>query len=313
MSILVSGANGQIGSELVGVLTRKYGAGSVIASDLQDRAQKNGSAVYEQIDVTDEERLREVVDAREVDTIYHLASLLSVTGEKEPDLAWDVNMNGLKHVLDLARDRQIQVFWPSSIAVFGSDTPKRGTPQKTILDPSTMYGVTKVSGELLCRYYHERFGVDVRSLRYPGLISYKTPPGGGTTDFAVEIFYAAADGQTYDCFVSPETRLPMMYMPDAIRAAIELMDADSEKISVRTSYNISAVSFSAEEIAREISKHYSDFDVAYKPDGRQKIADSWPQEVDDSKARQDWGWSHEYDLAAIVEDMLEHLPRKVSH
>lgn len=312
MPILVTGANGQIGSELVGALARRYGAENVIASDLQDDAVANGKVVYETLDVTDADRLRDLVDGQGIDTIYHLASLLSVTGEKAPDRTWDVNLNGLKHVLDLARRRGTQVFWPSSIAVFGVDTPKNPAPQKTVLDPSTMYGITKVAGELLCRYYFERFEVDVRSLRYPGLISYKTPPGGGTTDYAVDIFRAAADGVPYTCFVRPDTRLPMMYMPDAIRAALELMEADAKDLTVRTSYNLTGVSFTVEEIAREISKHIPSFEVRYEPDGRQNIADSWPQEVDDSNARRDWGWRPEYDLPAIVDDMLAHLPHKVS-
>ncbi len=312
MPILVTGANGQIGSELVGALGRRHGAENVIASDLQPAETVNGTVVYEQIDVTDAERLRDVVAANKVDVIYHLASLLSVTGEKTPDRTWNVNLNGLKHVLDLAREHRIRVFWPSSIAVFGIDTPKHPAPQTTVLDPSTMYGVTKVSGELLCRYYHQRFGVDVRSLRYPGLISYTTPPGGGTTDYAVEIFYAASEGTPYTCFVRPDTRLPMMYMPDAIRAALELMEADAERITVRTSYNLAGVSFAVDEMAREISRHVPELEVRYEPDRRQQIADSWPQEVDDSNARSDWGWHPEYDLPAIVRDMLANLPDSVS-
>ena len=305
--ILITGANGQIGSELTAELGGLYGRENVLATDLQEHGSNNGSARYERLDATDAGALESAVRRHDIDTIYHLASLLSVTGEKRPDLAWDVNVNGLKHVLDLARERDLKIFWPSSIAVFGKETPKHNAPQVTVLDPTTMYGITKVSGEMLCRYYHERFGVDVRGLRYPGLISYKTPPGGGTTDFAVEIFHAAAEGSEYRCFVRPETRLPMMYMPDAIRAAVELMQADAGDISVRTSYNVSAVSFSAEELAEEIHRRLPDFSVRYEPDERQAIADSWPEEADDTPAREDWGWNHEYDLAAIVDDMLEHL------
>lgn len=312
MPILVTGANGQIGSELVGALVRRYGSDKVVASDLQPERAENGAAVYERIDVTDADRLREVVAAYDIDTVYHLASLLSVTGERSPDMAWEVNVEGLKHVLDLARDREMKVFWPSSIAVFGSDTPTSPAPQSTVLDPATMYGVTKVSGELLCRYYHQRYAVDVRSLRYPGLISYKTPPGGGTTDYAVEIFRSAADGLPYKCFVRAATRLPMMYMPDAIRAALELMEADAARITVRTSYNIAGTSFSVEELAQEIARHIPDFEVRYEPDGRQRIADSWPQEVDDTPARRDWGWRPEFDLPALVEDMLAHLPEQIN-
>ena len=306
--ILITGANGQIGSELVAALGKTYGAKNVIATDLQGAANSNGSVHFERLDVTDAAALKSIVARFDVDTVFHLASLLSVTGEKNPDLAWSVNVDGLKNVLDLARARELKVFWPSSIAVFGEGTPRHHAPQVAVLDPSTMYGITKVSGELLCRYYNERFGVDVRGLRYPGLISYKTPPGGGTTDFAVEIFYAAAEGSEYCCFVRPDTRLPMMYMPDAIRAAVELMEADSGRISIRTSYNISAVSFSAGEVAEEIRRRLPEFKIRYEPDGRQKIADSWPEEVDDSEARENWGWKHEYDLSAIVDDMLENMP-----
>ncbi|SRR5690554_42044 len=308
MPILITGANGQIGSDLIDVLARRYGAENVVASDLRP-ATENGRVSYESLDVTDADRLRAIVEDYRVDTIYHLASLLSVTGEKAPGQAWDVNVNGLRHVLNIARERRIRVFWPSSIAVFGVGTPKNPAPQTTILDPSTIYGITKVTGELLCRYYFERFGVDVRSVRYPGLISYKTPPGGGTTDYAVDIFRAAATGSSYTCFVRPDTRLPMMYMPDAVRAAIELMEADADAITIRTSYNLAGVGFTAEEVAREITRHIPDFEVIYDPDDRQKIADSWPQDVDDTNARRDWGWKPEYDLPAIVNDMLSHLKR----
>lgn len=307
MAILITGANGQVGTELIEALA---GTDVVVATDLTFPSSRHRAVAYEELDVTDPYALRRIADTYRVQTVYHLASLLSVTGEKEPNRAWDVNMNGLKHVLDLARERGMKIFWPSSIAVFGRATPKDRTPQITVLDPSTMYGVTKVSGEFLCRYYYDHFGVDVRSLRYPGLISYKTAPGGGTTDYAVDIFYAAASGAKFECFVGPETRLPMMYMADAIRAAVELMKASAGFLSVRTSYNVAAVSFTARELVESIRKRVPDFEVAYRPDRRQKIADSWPNDVDDHRAREDWGWRPEFTLGDIVDDMLAHLAQR---
>ncbi len=311
---LVTGANGQIGSELVTALIRRHGAERVLATDLHEglRLGYNGSVRYQKLDVTDSDALSHIISQHDIRMVFHLASLLSVTGETYPDRAWEVNMNGLKHVLDLARENGFRIFWPSSIAVFGPETPRKNTPQRTVLDPSTMYGVTKVSGELLCRYYHQKFGVDVRSLRYPGLISYKTPPGGGTTDYAVEIFYAAVEGTEYTCFVRPDTQLPMMYMPDAIRAALELMEADADRISVRTSYNIGAASFTAGQLAEALERRVTGFHVRYHPDARQEIADSWPSSVDDSKARVDWGWKPEFDATALCDDMLENLIQKKS-
>lgn len=307
--ILVTGANGQIGTELVAALVRSHGSDAVLATDLHDRATSNGTADcrYCRLDVADAARLRRIVEENEFELVFHLASLLSATGEEHPDRSWDINMNGLKHVLDLARECTYRVFWPSSIAVFGAGTPKENVPQHTVLDPSTMYGVTKVSGEMLCRYYALRFGVDVRSLRYPGLISYTTPPGGGTTDYAVEMFYAAIDESEYTCFVRPDTKLPMMYMPDAIRAVFELMEADAGRISVRTSYNINAATCTARQLERAIRRRIPGFSVDYDPDARQQIADSWPSSVDDAMAREDWGWSPEYDTARLVDDMLENL------
>jgi nucleoside-diphosphate-sugar epimerase len=239
--------------------------------------------------------------------VYHLASLLSASGEDQPDRAWDVNTNGLKNVLDAARDRSLTVFWPSSIAVFGPDTPKKNTPQETVLNPDTMYGVTKRSGELLCRYYHRRHGVDVRSLRYPGLISYGIPPSGGTTDYAVDMLRAAARNERYTCFLRPDTRLPMMYMPDALQAVHALMAADADDLSIRTSYNVSAFSFSPEDLATAIRQRVPHFDVAYEPDERQGIAASWPASIDDTAARSDWNWAPSFDLDAMVSDMLDHL------
>jgi nucleoside-diphosphate-sugar epimerase len=258
-------------------------------------------------DVRDRTALADVIARHEIDVVYHLASLLSAAGEQQPDRTWDVNMNGLKHVLDLAREYDLRVFWPSSIAVFGPSTPAENTPQQTVLDPTTIYGVTKRSGELLCRYYHRRYDLDVRSLRYPGLISYKTAPGGGTTDYAVDMFARAADGEDYTCFLERGTRLPMMYMPDAIRATLALMAADAEALTVRDSYNVGAISFSPEELAAAIRRHVSAFSCTYDPDERQQIADKWPSSVDDTAARSDWGWSPEYDLEAMTEEMLRHL------
>ena len=308
--ILVTGATGQIGSDLVEALRRRHGTDRVVELDLKRPPERNGRMAdrrFEALDVRDRDGLERVIEAHEVGAVYHLASLLSASGERQPDRTWDVNMTGLKHVLDLAREHDLQVFWPSSIAVFGPNTPKENTPQQTVLDPDTMYGVTKRSGELLCRYYHRRYGVDVRSLRYPGLISYSTAPGGGTTDYAVEMYVAAAQNEPYTCYIRPETRLPMMYMPDAITAVLDLMAADAEALSVRTSYNIAAFSFSAEELAAALQQQVPGFEVTYEPDGRQQIADSWPASIDDSAARSDWNWMPDFDLDAMTEDMLAHL------
>ncbi len=308
--ILITGSNGQIGSDLITVLAARYGIENVIGLDLEaPRAFDRRKEVknYEIMDVTNKEGLQEIIKKHEINTVYHLASILSATGEMKPDLAWQVNIVGLKNMLDLAKDYEMQVFWPSSIAAFGPNSPKVNTPQMTVLDPNTMYGVTKVSGELLCNYYFEKYDIDVRSLRYPGLISYKTPPGGGTTDYAVEIFYEAIKKKEYTCFVSADTRLPMMYMPDAIKATLDIMQVEPEKIKIRTSYNLAAISFSAKELAAEIKRHIPQFVCRYEPDFHQEIADSWPKEIDDSQAREDWGWQHEYDLAAMTEDMIEKL------
>ena len=309
-SILVTGANGQIGSELVRELRDRHGDDAVVGLDLQPPTSLNGRrrpAPHEVADVRDRGALDDVVARYGIDTVYHLASLLSATGERNPDQAWDVNLSGLKNVLDIARNREMRVFWPSSIAVFGPSTPKTDTPQQTVLDPATMYGVTKRSGEMLCQYYFRRYDVDVRSLRYPGLISHATEPGGGTTDYAVDMFYAAANDGRYTCFVRPDTRLPMMYMPDAIRATLDLMDADARAIDVRDSYNVTAMSFTAEALVEAIGRHVPSFTCTYAPDHRQAIADDWPHSIDDSAARSDWDWTPEYDLGAMTRDMLEHL------
>ena len=307
---LVTGANGQIGSELVDALRERHGPERVVGLDLNPPTARNGQSgagPFVTADVRDRNALAQVMSEHDVETIYHLASLLSATGEEHPDRAWDVNTEGLKHVLDLAREHDVQVFWPSSIAVFGPSTPKNDTPQKTVLDPTTMYGVTKRSGELLCRYYHRRFGVDVRSLRYPGLISYKTEPGGGTTDYAVDMYRRAAAGADYTCFLRSDTRLPMMYMPDALRATLALMDADGNALTVRDSYNVGALSFSPQELVDRLQEHVPSFTCRYAPDARQDIADNWPSSVNDQAARADWGWAPEYNLDTMTEDMLDHL------
>ena len=257
-------------------------------------------------DVTDAATLERIVKKYEIDTVFHLVSLLSATGEQQPNLAWDVNMQGLKIVLDLAIKYKMRVFWPSSIAAFGPTTPRDLTPQKTILEPTTMYGVTKVAGELLCQYYFLKYGVDVRSVRYPGLISWKAQPGGGTTDYAVAIFHEAIAKGTYECFVKKDTILPMMYMDDAIRGTLQLMDANPKKLTVRTSYNLAAMSFRADELAAEIQKHVP-CKVTYRPDHRQKIADSWPRSINDSQARKDWGWKPKVNLAMMTKEMLKYL------
>ncbi|HEU4859377.1 MAG TPA: NAD-dependent epimerase/dehydratase family protein [Chitinophagaceae bacterium] len=307
--MLVIGASGQIGVELTLALRKIYGNANVIASDLREQnALLEGTGPYVSLDVMNKEMLHVQVIRQGITQIYHLAAILSATGEKNPGLAWHLNMQGLLNVLDIAREEKIhKVYWPSSIAVFGPTSPKKNCPQQTIIEPTTVYGISKYAGEFWCNYFHQRFGVDVRSLRYPGLISYKSPPGGGTTDYAIEIFYEALEEKKYECFLDENTYLPMMYMPDAIRATIELMEAPADKISVRTSYNISGMSFSPKEIGAEVKKHIPDFKISYKPDYRQAIANSWPQSIDDSVARKDWGWKEEYDLSAMTSDMFANL------
>ena len=307
--ILVIGASGQIGVELTLALRKIYGNANVVASDLREQNPLlQGTGPYVSLDVMNKEMLHVQVIRQGITQVYQLAAILSATGEKNPGLAWNLNMQGLLNVLDIAREEKMhKVYWPSSIAVFGPTSPKKNCPQQTIIEPTTVYGISKYAGEFWCNYFHNRFGVDVRSLRYPGLISYKSPPGGGTTDYAIEIFYEALEEGKYECFLGEDTYLPMMYMPDAIRATIELMEAPADKISVRTSYNISGMSFSPKEIGSEIKKHIPDFKVSYKPDYRQAIANSWPQSIDDSVARADWGWKEEYDLAGMTTDMLENL------
>jgi len=311
--VLVTGATGQIGSELIFDLRKRFGKDNVVAaghSKAPTEALQN-SGPFEYLDTSDKSAIQKTVDQYGIDCIYHLAGILSAVGEKNPQLAWKVNMDSLRNVLEIAREKQIrQVFWPSSIAVFGPETPRMNVPQETVLIPRTVYGITKVAGELLCNYYHEKYGLDVRSLRYPGIISSETPPGGGTTDYAVEIFYEAIRKKRYTCFVRKDTVLPMLYMPDCISATIELMDAEASTIAVRTSYNLGGLSFSAEDLANEITKLIPDFVCSYEPDFRQKIADSWPRSVDDRKAREDWGWKPRYDLTSMTKDMIDKLSRR---
>jgi nucleoside-diphosphate-sugar epimerase len=307
--ILVIGASGQIGVELTLALRKMHGAAQVVAADLREQNPLlAGTGPYVSLDVMNKEMLHVQIIRQNITQVYLLAAILSATGEKNPSLAWNLNMQGLLNVLDIAREEKLsKVFWPSSIAVFGPSSPRVNCPQQTIIEPTTIYGISKYAGEFWCNYYWQRYGVDVRSLRYPGLISYKSAPGGGTTDYAVEIYHEALSQCSYTCFLKQDTYLPMMYMPDAIRATIELMEAPADRISVRTSYNLSAMSFSPAEIAVSIQKQIPDFRMAYQPDYRQPIADSWPQSIDDSVARRDWGWKHEYDLDAMTVDMLQNL------
>jgi nucleoside-diphosphate-sugar epimerase len=305
--ILVIGSNGQIGTELVEELRKIYGTDNVIASDIKKPGTDLGGP-FEILNVLDKTSVEELILKKNVTQVYLLAALLSATAERNVHYAWQLNMEGLILLLDMARDKKIKkLYWPSSIAVFGPSTPRKQTPQHTVMDPTTVYGISKLAGERWCEYYHLRYGVDVRSLRYPGLIGYKSAPGGGTTDYAVHIFHEALRKGSYTSFLSEDTYLPMMYMPDAIRATISLMESPSEKIGIRSSYNIAGVSFSPKELAAEIRKHLPGFRISYAPDSRQNIADSWPQSIDDSVARSHWGWTPEYDLPGMTRDMLENI------
>ena len=312
--ILVTGALGQIGSELVAELRTHYGAENVVASDIRvPRAEflRTGGP-FEYVDCTNQDQIQEAVVRHRVDTIYHLAALLSAVAEEKPQQAWEINMGGLFHVLEVGRKLDCAVFTPSSIGAFGIETPKDRTPQDTLQRPSTMYGVTKVAGELLCDYYHERFGVDTRGVRYPGIISHVVQPGGGTTDYAVDIFYQALKYEHFTCFLSADTRLDMMYMPDAIRAAVKVMEADPDRLVHRNAFNVTAMNFTPAELADAIRVHIPNFAIDYEPDPvRQKIADSWPNSLDDSAARTEWDWQPEYDLDSMVADMLDNLRRKL--
>ncbi len=307
--ILVIGASGQIGVELTLALRKIHGNNNVVASDLREENELlHGTGPYVSLDVMNKEMLHVQIIRQGITQIYLLAAILSATGEKNPSLAWNLNMQSLLNVLDIAKEEQInKVFWPSSIAVFGPTSPKHDCPQKTIIEPTTVYGISKYAGEFWCNYYFMKYGVDVRSLRYPGLISYKSAPGGGTTDYAVEIFIDAIEDKKYTCFLEEDTYLPMMYMPDAIRATIELMEAPAENISIRTSYNLAGVSFSPKEIAEEIKKHIPEFEITYEADYRQQIANSWPASIDDSVASKDWNWKPEFNLAGLTKNMLENM------
>ncbi len=308
-SILIIGACGQIGTELTIALREKYGNDSVVASDIREGSENlMQSGPFELLDATNYEAIEDVVMHYEIAEVYLMAAMLSATAEKFPMRAWNLNMNSLFNVLNLAKEKKIdKIFWPSSIAVFGPNTPKNETPQHTLMEPSTVYGISKQSGERWCEYYFKKFGVDVRSVRYPGLISWKTQPGGGTTDYAVEIFHKALSEKKYTSFLNEETKLPMMYMDDAIRATISLMDANNGDLSIRSSYNLGAMSFTPKELAACIQNHIPDFEIRYEPDFRQEIANSWPASVDDAKASQDWGWAPEFDLGKTTEEMLKNL------
>ena len=310
-TILVLGASGQIGTELTQKLREVYGETNVIASDIREgNAEMMASGPFEIIDATCKETILSVVQKYNVNQVYLLAAMLSAIAEKFSQKAWDLNMSSLLAVLDLAKEKHIQqIYWPSSIAVFGSSTPKNNTPQQTIMEPSTVYGISKISGEFWCNYYHQKYGIDVRSIRYPGIISWKTKPGGGTTDYAVDIYFKAIEDKKYECFLSENTRLPMMYMPDAVNATIQLMQEKSENIKIRTSYNLSAIDFTPKEIAAEIQKHLPDFQITYKPDFRQAIADSWPSSINDDHARKDWNWKHNFDLETMTKDILKNLKK----
>lgn len=313
-SILITGACGQIGTELTTALRARYGDANVVVSDLQPLpARLTRCGPGERLDVTDRDALARVVQKYGIDTIYHLAAILSAAGEEKPRTAWAVNIGGLYNVLEVARELGVRrIYHPSSIAAFGPETPKDRTPQETVLRPTTMYGVTKVTGEMLGAYYHRRYGLDVRGIRYPGVISSETPPGGGTTDYAVAIFYEALQRGRYTCFVREDTVLPMIYMPDCIRATLQLMEADASKLKHAAEYNLASLTFSAGELAAEIKKRLPHFEVEYKPDFRQQIADSWPRTIDDSAAREEWGWQPQYDLGAMVDDMLEKLSARLA-
>lgn len=311
--ILIIGACGQIGTELTAKLRSLYGNDNVIASDI--RKLNNdivNHGIFEVVNALDYNQIEHLIEKYAITDVYLMAALLSATAEKNPAFAWDLNMNSLFHVLNLAKAGKIKkIFWPSSIAVFGPTTPRENTPQYTIMEPSTVYGISKQTGERWCEYYHKQYGVDVRSIRYPGLISYGTEPGGGTTDYAVAIFYEAIEKGNYTCFLSKDTALPMMYMDDAIKATVQIMQADSDKIKIRSSYNLAAMRFTPEEIYEEIKTHYPNFKINYVPDFRQKIADSWPASIDDRAARADWNWNNDFDLKLMTTEMIEKLTEKL--
>jgi nucleoside-diphosphate-sugar epimerase len=304
--ILIIGSQGQIGLELSEVLRNNYGHDNVVCADVKD--VENPEGPYEKLDAMDRQGMYEVIKKHSISQVYLLAALLSATAEQKPKLAWDLNMEGLFNVLDAAKEGMIKkVYWPSSIAVFGPSTPRVNTPQYTVMEPNTIYGISKQAGERYCEYYHQKYGVDVRSIRYPGLIGHKSAPGGGTTDYAVHIYHEALKNKSYECFLSEDTTLPMMYMPDALKATIQLMESPADKVKIHSSYNVAGVSFSPKEIADEIRKHIPEFNITYKPDFRQAIANSWPGSIDDTSAREDWGWHNDFDLSAMTKDMLDNL------
>lgn len=307
--ILITGACGQLGSELTAELRSIHGSENVVASDIAKPNEQMGEGPFEYLDVMDRKKMEQLVDQHQIDTIYHLAALLSANAEQKIDLAWKLNMDGLLNVLNIARDKNLKrIFWPSSIAVFGPDAQKEKTPQNSPTNPTTVYGITKVAGEQWCAYFHRKFGVDVRSLRYPGLIGYKSLPGGGTTDYAVDIYHKALTGEPFSCFLEEDAALPMMYMSDAVKATIDLMQAPEDQITIRTSYNVAAISFTPSDIARSIQKRVPGFKITCDPDYRQEIAASWPDSIDDSAARSDWNWQPSFDLDSMTGDILENLP-----
>jgi len=311
--IMVTGSVGQIGSELTMELRKKYGNDNVVACGRKTKPSETllNSGPFEYVDILQRKTVEKIVKKYDIDTIYNMAAILSAVGEEKPLLCWDVNINGMYNILEIAREHEMtRVFVPSSIAAFGPETPRKNTPQETVLKPKTMYGVTKVAGELLGDYYFKRFNLDVRGVRYPGIISSETLPGGGTTDYAVAIFYEAIKNKKYTCFVKEETTLPMMYMPDCIKGTINLMEADISKLKHHCDFNMASMSFSAGELAAEIKKHIPEFEVEYKPDFRQAIADSWPQSIDDTAARKEWGWKPSYNLSSMTKDMLEKLQKR---
>ena len=309
-SILILGACGQIGTELTLALRELYGNDQVVASDIREGSESlMNSGPFELLDATNYEAIEDVVMYHEIEEVYLMAAMLSATSEKFPERAWNLNMNSLFNVLNLAKENKIEkIFWPSSIAVFGPNSPKDNTPQSTVMEPSTVYGISKQSGERWCSYYYHKFGVDIRSVRYPGLISWKTLPGGGTTDYAIEIYHEALNKGSYACFLNEDAKLPMMFMDDAIRATISLMDCDPGQLTVRSSYNLSAMSFSPADISASIKKHIPNFKISYSPDFRQEIAETWPRSIDDTKAKEDWGWEPQFNLENTTAEMLKNLP-----
>ncbi|MEQ9008881.1 MAG: NAD-dependent epimerase/dehydratase family protein [Ekhidna sp.] len=310
--ILIIGACGQLGTELTLKLRELKGTENVIASDLRDEPiELLTEGPYEKLNIMNKEAFQIILEKHEINQVYHLAAVLSAKGEQNPHFAWQLNMESLLTVLEAGKDKLNKIYWPSSIAVFGPDTPKENTPQNTVMSPNTVYGISKLAGERWCEYYFEKYGVDVRSLRYPGLIGYKAMPGGGTSDYAVDIFHKAIAGENYECFLSENSMLPMMYMDDAVKATIDLMETDAENVKVRSSYNLAAMSFTPKEIAAEIRNHYPDFKITYNPDFRQKIADSWPGSIDDSAARNNWGWQHAFGLKELVDTMITNLKNTI--